>query len=72
MNDILGKSEDAAYLIDAAIRLLREKPVNSTLTERLFLLDEAWKDVQNLPQPLQQGIGLFNIQMMFSASGHPT
>ncbi|MBP5638205.1 MAG: hypothetical protein J6X55_01910 [Victivallales bacterium] len=61
MNDILGKSEDAAYLIDAAIRLLREKPVNSTLTERLFLLDEAWKDVQNLPQPLQQGIGLFNI-----------
>ncbi len=61
MNDILGKNEDAAYLIDTAIRLLREKPVDSTLTERIILLNDAWKDVEGLPQPLQQGIGLYKV-----------
>ena len=61
MNDILGKSEDAAYLVDTAIRLLREKPVDSTLTERIILLNDAWKDVEGLPQPLQQGIGLYKV-----------
>ena len=53
--------KDAKWLVDTAIRLLREKPVNSTLTERLFLLDDAWKTVADLPQPLQQGKGLYEV-----------
>ena len=40
------------------VDLLRNKPVNSTLTERWFLLDEAWKQVEGLPQPVQFARGL--------------
>lgn len=53
--------ENAKWLMCEAIRLTREKPVNSTWTERTFLLDEAWQTVADLPQPLQQGKGLYEV-----------
>ncbi len=44
--------------IETAIRLLREKPVNSTLVERHFLLYEAWDKFADFPHPLMLGHGL--------------
>ncbi|MBR6411097.1 MAG: hypothetical protein IKS35_06920, partial [Clostridia bacterium] len=41
-----------------ALRLLREKPETSSLIERTFLLDEAYRKYKDLPQPLIQGKGL--------------
>ena len=50
--DNAGKSaENDGETLD----LLRNKPINSTLTEHWFLLEEAWKEVEGLPQPLQFG-----------------
>ena len=51
-------TEKARLSIVEAIRSLREKPSNSTLVERYFLLYEAWDMVEGLPQPLQMGEGL--------------
>ncbi len=54
----MKNTEKANRLIQEAIHLLREKPFESTLVERYFLLDEAWDAVKDLPQPLQLGKGL--------------
>ncbi len=53
--------QKAAISMDTAIRLLREKPQESTLVERYFLLDEAYLAYETLPQPLQQGKGLYDV-----------
>ncbi len=50
--------EKADKSILQAVDLLRNKPVNSTLVERHFLLQEAWERVKGLPQPVQMGKGL--------------
>ena len=50
--------EKANISTEEAIKLLREKPFESTLVERYFLLYEAWDKVKDLPQPLQLGKGL--------------
>ena len=53
--------EKANISTEEAIKLLREKPFESTLVERYFLLYEAWDKVKDLPQPLQLGKGLFYV-----------
>lgn len=50
--------ERAESLREEAVRLLREKPVNSTMIERHILLDQARAEMEGLPQPLFQGRGL--------------
>lgn len=50
--------EKAHAMMEETIDMLRNKPVNSTLTERWFLLDEAWDQIRDIPQPLQFGKGL--------------
>ena len=50
--------EKAKKSVDEAAKLLREKPFESTLAERYFLLNEALDTVKDLPQPLQMGKGL--------------
>lgn len=50
--------EKARLMREETLELLRNKSVKSTLTERWFLLEEAWKLVRDLPQPLQEGKGL--------------
>ena len=50
--------EKARAMREETLEMLRNKPVNSTLTERWFLLDEAWEHLRDLPQPLQHGKGL--------------
>ena len=50
--------EKAKKSVDEAAKLLREKPFESTLAERYFLLHDAWERVKDLPQPLQMGKGL--------------
>lgn len=50
--------EKAKKSVLEAARLLREKPFESTLAERYFLLNEALDTVKDLPQPLQMGKGL--------------
>ena len=45
--------------VKEAIKLLREKPIQSTTLERLRVTWEADQHVQGLPQPLQLGEGLF-------------
>ena len=55
---MLTNQQKAALSLKEAIRLLREKPQESALVERYFLLDDAWGQVRDLPQPLQQGEGL--------------
>ena len=57
----MTKPQKAKISVDTAIRLLREKPQESTLVERYFLIDEAWKATESLPQPLQQGKGLYYV-----------
>ena len=49
--------EKARRMREETLEMLRNKPVNSTLTERWFLLEEAWEQVRDLPQPLQEGAG---------------
>ena len=44
-----------------ALELLWNKPVNSTLVERWFLLDRACEKYENEPQPLAMGKGLMDI-----------
>ena len=44
--------------ISNTIEYTRNKPINSTLTERWFLLDEATKACEGLPQPLVFGKGM--------------
>ena len=44
--------------VEVASVLLREKSVESSLVERYLLLEEAWKRVEGLPQPLQAAQGL--------------
>lgn len=51
-------AEKAAKNVETALRLLREKPVNSTTLERWFLMDDARGMMEGLPQPLAQGKGL--------------
>ena len=53
--------QKAKLSIESAIRLLREKPQESTLVERYFLIDEAWAAHRDEPQPLQQGKGLYYV-----------
>lgn len=55
---MMTNQQKAALAVGEAARLLREKPQESTLVERYFLLDEAWAQLRDLPQPLQQGRGL--------------
>ena len=50
--------EKAHCMLEETLDLLRNKPINSTLTEHWFLLDAAWKEVEGLPQPIQFGKGL--------------
>ena len=57
----MDNRQKAQKSIDEAIALLREKPIESTLVERYFLLYEAWDLVIGLPQPLQQGKGLYHV-----------
>jgi len=57
----MTNTEKARRSLDEAIKLLREKPVNSTLVERYFLLYEAWDKYAELPQPIIQGKGLFYV-----------
>lgn len=54
----MTNSEKNKAMINETLEMLRNKPVNSTLIERYFLSDEAWKQVKELPQPLQLGNGL--------------
>ncbi len=44
--------------IDEAFYLLREKPINSTFTERWFLLQDCYEEVKDLPRSLGQSRGL--------------
>lgn len=53
--------EKAKLSVEMGIRLLREKPYESTLVERYFLLYEAWDTVKGLPQALQMGKGLYYV-----------
>lgn len=55
----MKNTEKAKLSVEEAIRLLREKPYNSTLVERYFLLYEAWDALANEPQALQVGKGLY-------------
>ena len=57
----MTSAQKARISIDTAIRLLREKPQESTLVERYFLIDEAWAAHADEPQPLQQGKGLYDV-----------
>lgn len=54
----MTNKERAKSLTEEAVWLLRNKPVNSTYTERTFLLDEARREVARYSQPLRQGKGL--------------
>ncbi|MBQ3556418.1 MAG: hypothetical protein IJA11_01285 [Oscillospiraceae bacterium] len=47
--------------IEIGARLLREKSPESTMLEHFFLRFAAWDAVADLPQPLQQGKGLYYI-----------
>jgi pyruvate-formate lyase len=47
--------------VDEAIESLRNKPVKSTMLERLKLIEQADALVKGLPQPLQLGRGLSHI-----------
>ena len=58
---MLTPKQKAAISIESAIRLLREKPQESTLVERYFLIDEAWEAYGDQPQPVQQGKGLYYV-----------
>ncbi len=51
-------TEIAENNVRKAEKLIREKPVNSTWTERIFLLDEAWDKFAGEPQPILMGHGL--------------
>lgn len=55
---MLTNPQKAAISLTQTARLLREKPQESALVERYFLLDDAWARVKDLPQPLAQGKGL--------------
>ena len=54
----MTNAEKANYSVKEAVRLLREKSMESTLVERYFLLEDALEEIQGLPQTLQQGKGL--------------
>ena len=54
-------AQKARISIDNIIPLLREKPQESTLVERYFLIDEAWEAYRDCPQPIQQGKGLYYV-----------
>ncbi len=54
----MNYTEKAKKSLEEAIRLIREKPVNSTLVERCFLLYEAWYRFEGVPQQIVQGAGL--------------
>ncbi len=53
--------QKARLSLDEATKLIREKPINSTLVERYFLLYEAWDKYEDLPQPLAAGRGLYYV-----------
>ena len=42
--------QKARLSLDEVAKLIREKPINSTLVERYFLLYEAWDKYEDLPQ----------------------
>jgi len=50
--------EKALASHEEILEMLRNKSPLSTLTEHWFLLDEAWKEVEGLPQPMQFAKGL--------------
>ena len=58
---ILTPKQKAKISIETAVRLLREKPQESTLVERYFLIDQAYLAYPNEPQPIQQGKGLYYV-----------
>ena len=51
-------TEIAENNVRKAEKLIREKPVNSTWIERIFLMDDAWKANEGQPQPILMGNGL--------------
>ncbi len=57
----MTNTEKARRSLDEATKLIREKPINSTLVERYFLLYEAWDEYAELHQPIIQGKGLFYV-----------
>ena len=57
----MNNLQKAKKSIDEATSLLRNKPIESTLVERYFLLYEAWDKVIDLAQPLQLGKGLYYV-----------
>jgi len=57
----MTNQQKAMASVAASIKMLREKPVESALVERYFLLYEAWEMVKDLPQPLQLGNAMYHI-----------
>ena len=57
----MDNCEKAQKSIAEAATLIREKSPDSTLVERYFLLYEAWDMVEDLPQALQMGKGLYYV-----------
>lgn len=53
--------EMSEHSVKEVLHSLREKPVKSTMLERIELIDKADKLVKNLPQPLKLGEGLLYV-----------
>ena len=54
----MTNKEKNSLQISKTIEYTKTKPINSTLTERWFLLNDATKDYEGLPQPLIFGKGM--------------
>ena len=53
--------EMARMSVEEAVVSIQEKPFESTMVERIFLLNEAREIVKGYPQPLQMGKGICTI-----------
>ena len=54
----MTNKEKIELKISKTLEYSRSKPIDSTLTERWFLLDEATRACEGLPQPLAFGKGM--------------
>ena len=54
----MTNKEKIELQISKTLEYSRNKPIDSTLTERWFLLDEATRECEGLPQPLIFGKGM--------------
>ena len=54
----MTNKEKIEFQISKTLEYSRSKPIDSTLTERWFLLDEATRACEGLPQPLAFGKGM--------------